>query len=90
MKLQSYITELKSKDPEFEKNFDDGYERFKVGIMIESARNEAGLTQEELAERIHTTRSVISRLEKHAESCSIKTLDRIAVALGKKLTFNLV
>ena len=90
MKLQDYIGELKEKHPEFRKKFDKGYDRFKVGVMIESARNEAGLTQAELAERMQTTRSVISRLEKHTESCSLKTLDKIAEALGKKLVFNLV
>lgn len=90
MKLKNYINEVKANDPEFEKEFDKGYDRFKVGIMIESARNDAGLTQAQLAERMNTTRSVISRLEKHAESCSIKTLDKIASALGKKITFNLV
>jgi len=90
MKFQTYINELKDQHPQFKKEFDKGYERFKVGVMIESARTEAGLTQAELAKRMRTTRSVVSRLEKHTESCSIKTLERTASALGKKLVFNLV
>jgi ribosome-binding protein aMBF1 (putative translation factor) len=43
---------LKDKHPKFENNFDAEYERFKVGVMIESARHEAGLTQEQLASRM--------------------------------------
>jgi plasmid maintenance system antidote protein VapI len=46
---------------------------------------EVGLSQEELAERMGTTASVISRLENGQHSATIKTLQRIAAALETRL-----
>lgn len=50
-----------------------------------SARAFAGLTQEQLAERMDTKQSVIARLESGRSSPSIKTLGRIAAATGTRL-----
>jgi len=52
--LQKYIAERKKRDPEFARNYDVGFEAFKLGVMLKQARKEAGLTQEELAIKIHT------------------------------------
>ena len=41
------------------------------------------MTQEQLAREIHTTKSAISRLENHAESIALATLEKVARALGK-------
>jgi len=41
--------------------------------------------QEELAERMHTTKTTISRIENHAEDIKLSTLEEFAHALGKKL-----
>ena len=41
-----------------------GYEIFKIGALLQEARLEKGLTQEELAERAGTTKSYISKIEK--------------------------
>ena len=57
--LQDYIKKRKSRDPEFAENFESGYEQFKIGVMLKTAREEAGLTQEELAEKLHTKKSAI-------------------------------
>ena len=40
-----------------------GYENFKIGVLIHEARLEKGLTQEELAEKVGTTKSYISKIE---------------------------
>jgi ribosome-binding protein aMBF1 (putative translation factor) len=53
--------------------------------LIIHKRTELGLSQEELAERMGTTASVISRLESGQHSVTIKTLQRIAAALEKRL-----
>jgi transcriptional regulator with XRE-family HTH domain len=45
----------------------------------------AGLTQEELASRLKTKKTAISRIENHAEDIKLSTLERIATALGKQL-----
>jgi transcriptional regulator with XRE-family HTH domain len=52
--------------------------------MIE-ARSRAGLTQEQLASRMKTTRTVISRLESGRMNASTRTLERYARATGHKL-----
>ncbi|RLC00097.1 MAG: hypothetical protein DRH90_19180, partial [Deltaproteobacteria bacterium] len=40
-----------------------GYEQFKIGVILKKAREEAGLTQEELAAKLNTKKSAISRIE---------------------------
>ena len=57
-----------------------------VAQMIHDLRIEAGISQKELAERIGTTQSAISRLEAadyHGRSMSV--LIRVAAALGRRL-----
>jgi HTH-type transcriptional regulator/antitoxin HipB len=73
--LQRYIEDRKKRDPEFADGYEVGYQRFKIGAMLKLAREEAGLTQEELAQRIRTKKSAISRIENHAEDIKLSTLD---------------
>ena len=56
-----------------------------VGVMIRRAREGANISQEELAIRLSTKRTAISRIENHAEDIKLSTLDRVAKALGKEL-----
>ena len=63
-------------------------ERFNlnVGSVIYEARNNAGLTQQQLADRVGMHQSAIARLEDaDYYGHSLKTLERIAAALGKRL-----
>ena len=83
--LKKYITDRKKKDKEFANGFDEGYEQFKIGIVLRQARESAGLTQEDLANRLKTKKTAISRIENHAEDIKLSTLDRVAKALGKRL-----
>jgi len=83
--LQKYIQKRKAKDTEFAKDFDSGYEHFKIGVLLKQAREESGLTQEELALRLNTKKSAISRIENHAEDIKLSTLEKFAKALGKRL-----
>jgi transcriptional regulator with XRE-family HTH domain len=53
--------------------------------MLRQARESAGLTQEELALRLNTRKTAISRNENHAEDIKLSTLERFATALGKQL-----
>lgn len=58
----------------------------RVARMIYDARNKAGLTQKELAKRVGTTQSAIARLEDaDYDGHSLKMLNRIATALGKRV-----
>lgn len=87
--LQKYIKERKARDPKFAKGFDSGYEQFKIGAMLKQARVEAGLTQEEVAARLHTKKTAISRIENHAEDIKLSTIERFAEAIGKRLTLKI-
>ncbi len=87
--LQKGIDKFKKKFPEKAKGFDERYEDFKLGVMLKEARKEAHLTQKELAEKIHTKESAISRLENHSENISINMLRKIASALGMALNISL-
>jgi len=58
-----------------------GYENFKIGALIHEARIEKGLTQEELAEKVGTTKSYISKIENNIKEVRISTLQKI-VELG--------
>ncbi len=88
--LDNYIDERKKKDKEFAEGFDEGHEQFKIGEVLRQAREAAGLTQEELASRVHTKKTAISRIENHAEDIKVSTLKRVAKALGKRIQINLV
>ena len=83
--LKKYISKRKARDPEFARGYDSGYEQFKIGVMLKMAREEAGLTQEQLAKKLDTKKSAISRIENHAEDIKLSTLEKFAEALGKKL-----
>ncbi len=83
--LKKYIVERKKRDKNFAKGYEEGYEQFKIGVILRHARESAGLTQEELARRLKTKKTAISRIENHAEDIKLSTLERVAVALGKKL-----
>ena len=84
--LTSYISERKTRDLQFAKNFDSGYQDFKIGVILKMAREEAGLTQEQLAKKLNTKKTAISRIENHADDIKLSTLKKIAHALGKQLT----
>ena len=83
--LQKYIKKRKSRDSNFAQDYDAGYEQFKIGVLLKKTREEAGFTQEELAEKLNTRKSAISRIENHAEDIKLSTLKKFANALGKEL-----
>jgi HTH-type transcriptional regulator/antitoxin HipB len=57
--------------------FDIGYEAFKLGVLIQQARQEKGMTQEQVAELSGTNKSYISKLEKDLKDIRFSTLQRI-------------
>lgn len=87
--LEKYITRRKKEDPRFDEGFEGGYREFKIGILLKQAREDAGLTQEQLARMINTKKTAISRIENHAQDIKISTLQKVAKALGKNLEITL-
>ena len=61
--------------------FEKGYEAFKLGFLIQQARLEKGLTQEELAAKCGTNKGYISKVENNLKEIRISTLQKI-VELG--------
>ncbi len=88
--LDKYIKKRKEKDLEFAKNFDTGYEEFKIGEILKQARIEAGLTQEDIATILKTKKSAISRIENHAKDIKLSTLENFANSIGRKLKISIV
>ena len=83
--LKKYVKKRKKRDPEFADGYDIGYEEFKIGVLLKAARKEAGLTQEQLAKKLHTKKTAISRIENHAEDIRLSTIEKYAQAIGKKI-----
>ena len=88
--LKKYIAKRKEVDSEFAKNFEEGYQEFKIGEMLKMARKEMGLTQEDVANAMHTKKSAISRIENHAQDIKLSTLQAFAHTMGKELKIQLV
>ncbi|NLU98467.1 transcriptional regulator [Marinomonas sp. UCMA 3892] len=88
--LKQYLTDRKAADKDFAEGYDEGYQAFKFGVLLKEARKNAGLTQDELALKLHTQKSAISRIENHSDDVKLSTLERFATALGKKLEIRLV
>ena len=68
--------------------YEEEFEAFKIGVMIQEARKKQHLTQEELALKARTTKSYISRIENDASDIRLSTLLRIVRdGLGGKIQF---
>lgn len=83
--LKKYIAKRKSTDAEFAESYEEGYENFKIGILLRQARESAGITQDEVAKKLQTKKSAISRIENHSEDIRLSTLRKYAEALGKQI-----
>ncbi len=57
--------------------YEQEFEVFKLGVMLQELRKEKGLTQEQLAEKCGTTKTYISRIENNASDIRLSTLMRI-------------
>lgn len=87
--LKEYITE-QMKDPQFKKAWDDLAPEFQVLKAIIKAREKSGISQAELARRLGTKQSVISRLERGAFSkATLETIKKFADALDMRLVIKL-
>lgn len=83
--LKKYINRRKSSDEEFRNDYEEGYRAFKIGALLRQAREASGFTQEQIAEKLHTKKSAISRIENHAEDIRLSTLEKFVSVLGRKL-----
>jgi ribosome-binding protein aMBF1 (putative translation factor) len=73
------------KDPAYRVAYDALEDEFSLASEMLDARIKAGLTQEQVAERMHTTQAVVARLESGRFKPSTRTLEKFASATGTKL-----
>jgi DNA-binding XRE family transcriptional regulator len=70
--------------------YEQEFESFKLGVLIQEARKKRHLTQEELALKVGTTKNYISRVENDASDIRLSTLMRIITdGLGGHLKLTL-
>ena len=75
--------------PERDK-YEEAFEAFKIGVLIQKARKRQHLTQEQLAKKAGTTKNYISRIENNASDIRLSTLMRIVrEGLGGQLKLSL-
>jgi transcriptional regulator with XRE-family HTH domain len=82
MEHRDYVVEQMAKDPEFRDDYERLKQRQQFRRSLIRARIASGMTQQELAERIGTRQSAISRLENGSASPSFDMLGRLAEALN--------
>ena len=87
---REHLEDRKKRDPEFAEEYEKNYEGFKLNAMIKALRIESGISQQEMADRIGTKKSTISRMENHAEDIRFSTLQKVASACGKKISISFV
>jgi DNA-binding XRE family transcriptional regulator len=89
--LEEFIDrEVGPKESKKREKFEADYAVFKLGILLQQARQEKGLTQEQVAESAGTNKSYISKLEKDLKDVRLSTLQRIiSEGLGGKLEMSI-
>ena len=69
---------------------ENGYENFKLGALLHEARLKKGMTQAELAEKVGTTKSYISKIENNVKEVRLSTLQKIVqLGLGGQLDLSI-
>ena len=92
-KLTSFTDHLKEqygdKGTDSREKYEQGFEAFKLGVMLAELRHDRGLTQEQLANKCGTTKTYISRIENNASDIRLSTLMRIiSQGFGGQLKLN--
>lgn len=84
-KITSFTEHLNAqygkKGTETREKYEEEYEVFELGVMLQEMRKERGMTQEQLALKCGTTKSYISKIENNTSDIRLSTLMRI-VRLG--------
>ena len=88
--FQKYKAKRMRRNPEAWAGYEERFETFRLGELLKQARLEAGMTQEQLARKLATSKSVVSRMENHATDIRLSTLERFARAVGRRISIALV
>jgi HTH-type transcriptional regulator/antitoxin HipB len=83
--VDAMIRAREARSPGFKAMVDGEMAELRVGLIVKDLRQKSGMTQEELAHRIKTTKSAVSRLENSTGGVRLDTLEKVAHAFGKEL-----
>jgi ribosome-binding protein aMBF1 (putative translation factor) len=72
-------------NPKYRREYEALEEEFSLSAAMIEARARAGLTQEQVAQRMKTTQAVVARLEGGGSMPSTRTLEKYARATGTRL-----
>lgn len=89
MASSSEVHDILNHDEEFKNEYDRLKPRYDLIAQIINARHEQKITQAEMAKRMGTNKSNISRFESGSYNPSLDFLIRAAASLGKKIEFSL-
>ena len=86
--LQQYL-EQRLVDPKFQAAWDESRLEYMVARQLIQLRREQGLTQSQLARRLHTQQSEISRIEAGDQNISLGKLEKLVTALGARVSITI-
>ncbi len=89
-KLAALKKELRSNIKDFDKKMNIERKRLDIALKIAEARKSEGYTQNDLAKKLKTTQSVVSRIEKGNQNITLDLLFRIASILNREIRLQMV
>ena len=83
--LDDWLKEESAKDASFAGRLDEQFNKYRLAQELKAMREKAGLSQKELAERVHTKQPSIARMERARVLPKLDLLQRVARALGAEV-----
>ncbi|NMM93089.1 helix-turn-helix domain-containing protein [Bifidobacterium oedipodis] len=88
--IEQLITHYSHSNPTFKQEYAQEKERLAAAVALMELREQEGLSQRDLAEKVHKPQSTIARIESGKMNATIGLLEQIAAALNKKLRISFV
>jgi transcriptional regulator with XRE-family HTH domain len=87
--LRQYKNELCAEDPASAERIEARVEQLKISEALKAARKDAGMTQEQVAQRMHVNRAYVSQLEGKPQNVTVATLLKYTGAIGSDFSFKI-
>ena len=87
--MKEFTLEKLRRHPDYDRLYNEQKQILDIAIMIAEMREKRHLTQEDLAQKIGSSQSVVSRIERGIENITLKKLFKIAKALGAHVKISL-
>lgn len=89
-KVSNYISRRRANDTAFNEAFIAESERLEIALALRTLRENEGLTQRQLAEKVDKPQSTIARIENGNMNVTFKTMNDIAKAFNKVIEVKFV